>query len=118
MEASRASGPPASGPAAPASWRRHAGVIVLFGALAATLGHPVTGHLSTHLYGSVTEDGAINYWNTWHLGHALRLGQSPFLTDQIFYPMGTNLAFHNHTSVNGVICLVLEPLVGPLASTG
>lgn len=110
------SDPPASGPRPLASLGLHAAVLGLYCAVAAVLGRSLWGGLSSRLYGSVTEDGAVNYWNTWHLGHALASGQSPFLTEQIFHPMGANLAFHNHTAFNGLLCMLLEPLAGPLAA--
>jgi len=107
---------PAADPAPGRAARLHLAVLVLLCGLAAALGRPVIGAPSTRLFGSVTEDGAVNYWNTWHLGHALSSGQSPFLSEQIFAPMGTNLAFHNHTVLNAALCALLEPLTGPLAA--
>ncbi len=95
----------------------HLAVLALLCALTAVLAHPLIWQLDSALYGgSVTEDGAVNYWNTWHFHHAIGQGLGLLTTEQIFHPMGTNLAYHNHMLLNGALCALLRPLAGPLGA--
>ncbi|HXV98336.1 MAG TPA: hypothetical protein VEC93_07925, partial [Anaerolineae bacterium] len=68
---------------------------------------PTVTHLSTHLPGDGGDDPAIA-WNFWWVKHALlNVGQNPFQTDFMFYPIGLNLAFYTLTVLNALTALPL-----------
>ena len=39
-------------------------------------------------------DSAQMVWNLWHVNESISGGHNPYFTDQIFYPVGANLAHH------------------------
>lgn len=98
------------------SWlRRHhstitaAGFLLLFALL---LTYPLPLHLTTRAPGDGSDDPAI-IWNLWWVRHALLdLGQNPFSTDFMFFPIGINLAFYTLTVLNALITLPVQLLFG------
>lgn len=54
-------------------------------------------------------DGWQNYWNLWWVKKALLvLGSSPFFTDYLYPPTGTNLLFHTLNIFNGLWTLPIQ----------
>ncbi|MDM8530630.1 interleukin-like EMT inducer domain-containing protein [Anaerolineales bacterium HSG25] len=75
--------------------------------LAIALTWPVARNLTSHLPGDGGDDPALA-WNIWWLKYALlNLGQSPFPSDSMFYPVGINLAFYTLTPLNGITAMPL-----------
>lgn len=50
-------------------------------------------------------DAYVYLWNTWHFKYKISLGENPFFTNHMFYPVGTSLWMHAHTAFFGVINL-------------
>ncbi|MCB0192429.1 MAG: hypothetical protein KDJ65_10840 [Anaerolineae bacterium] len=73
--------------------------------LAMMLTWPTISHIATHLPGDGGDDPAIA-WNLWWVKYALlNQGQTPFVSDFMFYPIGINLAFYTLTVLNGFTAL-------------
>ncbi len=86
-----------------------AGALVLLGLL---LTYPLPLHWLTHAPGDGSDDPAI-IWNLWWVRHALLdLGQNPFATDYLFFPIGINLTFYTLTFLNALITLPVQLLLG------
>jgi hypothetical protein len=84
--------------------------------LAVVLTWPTTARLATHLPGDGGDDPAIA-WNLWWVRYALlNLGEFPFLTNYMFYPIGVNLAFYTLTVLNAVTALPLTLNLGVVAA--
>ena len=80
--------------------------------LALLLTYPLPLHLTTRAPGDGSDDPAI-IWNLWWVRHALLdLGQNPFSTDFMFFPIGINLAFYTLTTLNALITLPVQLLFG------
>lgn len=85
--------------------KRHLLLAVIYLLLALSLTWPAAAHLTTHLPGDGGDDPAIA-WNLWWLKFALlNLGQNPFHSDYMFYPIGVNLAFYTLTVLNAATAL-------------
>ncbi|NOZ05313.1 MAG: hypothetical protein GXP41_03020, partial [Chloroflexi bacterium] len=86
-----------------------AGALFLLGLL---LTYPLLLHWMTHAPGDGSDDPAI-IWNLWWVRHALLdLGQNPFTTDYLFFPIGINLTFYTLTLLNALITLPVQLLLG------
>lgn len=55
-------------------------------------------------------------WNRWWFSQALGAGVSPYWTDLQYFPDGASLAAQSFSELNVLLGLLLEPLVGPIAS--
>ncbi|MFN8535465.1 MAG: interleukin-like EMT inducer domain-containing protein [Dehalococcoidia bacterium] len=85
--------------------------------LAVVLTWPLGPHLLDHTIGIDVDEG-IFVWNLWWFRFSIfSLGQSPFHTDFIFYPVGVSLVYYTLTLVNGVLSLPLQPFIGPIGAT-
>ncbi|MBC7222979.1 MAG: hypothetical protein H5T59_01660 [Anaerolineae bacterium] len=99
-------------PFAATRWRLHAGVFLSYALLSLLLAYPLAGHFATHVPGDGGDDPALA-WNLWWVPHALlREGQSPFLCDYMFYPLGINLAFYTLTVWNAFLSVPLQATAG------
>ena len=63
-------------------------------------------------------DGDIwqNYWNLWWWKQCLLDGMNPFHTPLLFFPNGTDLVFHTHSSFNQVLSMPVNLLFGEVAA--
>jgi hypothetical protein len=73
-----------------------------FVALAVSFTWPLAAHLTTHVPGSDAGDNLTFVWNFWWMRQALAAGSSFFHTDAIFWPFGTSLLLHTHTSLEAL----------------
>ncbi|MCB0076654.1 MAG: hypothetical protein KDD73_04455 [Anaerolineales bacterium] len=85
---------------------------LLFAALALLLTWPMPLHLATHAIGDGSDDPAI-LWNLWWVRYALLdLGQSPFESAWMFWPLGINLVFYTLTTLHGALTIPIQLLAG------
>lgn len=92
---------------------RVAAVAYLFATLLMTF--PLALHWRTALPAG---DGDIwqNYWNLWWWKQCLLEGMSPFQTQYLFFPNGTDLIFHTHSPFNQVLSMPVNLLFGEAAA--
>ncbi|HUI27912.1 MAG TPA: hypothetical protein VL403_17655, partial [Candidatus Kryptonia bacterium] len=91
-------------------------VLLLFCALALMMTWPLCRHLTTHLPQGM-DDVWQNLWNFWWWKTALvDLHQSPYHTRHLFFPAGTDVAFHTHSEINQLAALPVTLLAGPVAA--
>ena len=98
----------------------HLMALALYGILSLALTWPLVTHLATHVPGSAVwaYDEYTFVWNMWWVKFsALNLGQWPFHTDYIFYPLGIDLISYTLNLFNGLMGLPLQLVLPlPLAS--
>ena len=75
-------------------------------------------HMATHVPGDATQatDYYHFHWNFWWIRHALATGQNIYLTDYVFAPFTSNLAYHTLTPFWYPVWAVIEPLAGTVAA--
>ena len=66
---------------------------LLFLLLAVFITWPLAIHLNSTLPAGT--DSIVHYWNGWWVKEALLDGRSPYYTDQLFFPTGLTLVYHN-----------------------
>ncbi len=89
---------------------RHLGVIALYLLIALITTYPLILHFGDHLIGSPTWalDEFFQAWNNWWFKFAVfDRGVSPFYTDWLFYPQGTNMILYAYTLLHVIL---LQPL--------
>ena len=87
---------------------RHQVAVVALIAFALAFYYRITGHLFTKTWPSDMRDGASFTWNFWYLPSQVLQGRDPFVTNDIFYPLGAPLGFHTYTPL---VSLLSWPLV-------
>jgi hypothetical protein len=93
-------------------WQIHFLVLVAYLALALLLTWPLLLHLTTHVPGNGVDDPPLT-WNLWWVRYALLdLGDNPFDSDYLFYPLGINLGFYTLTLLNGLLSIPLQAAFG------
>ena len=81
-------------------------------ALSLLLTWPLPLHLATHAPGDGSDDPAI-MWNLWWVHYSLtELGQSPFESAWMFWPIGINLVFYTLTTLNGLLSIPIQLAFG------
>ncbi|MCB9077474.1 MAG: hypothetical protein H6631_07775 [Anaerolineaceae bacterium] len=91
--------------------------LIIYVLLALVLTWPTVSHLTAYLPGDGGDDPAIA-WNVWWVKYALlNRGQSPFITNFMFYPIDINLAFYTLTVLNAVTALPLTLNLGVVAAS-
>lgn len=99
-------------------WRRQQAAIlalVAYIGLTAVMTWPLISQLGSHIPGLVG-DSYVHLWTFEFVKNALLSGQTPYFTDQLFYPEGTTLVFHNIAWVNIMAWLGLQAIVGGVAA--
>ncbi|MDL1896653.1 hypothetical protein FBQ82_10285 [Anaerolineae bacterium CFX7] len=89
---------------------RHLGVIALYLLIALVTTYPLILHFGDHLIGSPTWalDEFFQAWNNWWFKFAVfDQGVSPFYSDWLFYPQGTNMILYAYTLLHVIL---LQPL--------
>jgi len=77
----------------------------------AILTWPLLPRFSTHFFAD-TGDGFQNVWNLWWVNKSLtQLHQSPWHTTFLHFPYGTSLLGHLLTPFNGLMAILLLPLI-------
>ncbi len=85
---------------------------LLFLALAFVLTWPLPLYLTTHAPGDGSDDPAM-LWNLWWIRHSLTdLGQNPFESAWMFWPIGINLVFYTLTTLNGLLSIPIQLAFG------
>ncbi len=98
-------------------WKRDLAILGLYLLLAIILTYPLVLHFTTYVPGDGSDDPAL-VWNLWWVKHALvDLGANPFDCDFMFHPIGIDLTFYTLTIVNGLISVVLQPIIGLVATS-
>ena len=71
-------------------------------------------HMATHVPGDETQatDYYHYHWNYWWIRHALATGHTIYLTDYVFAPFTSNLAYHVPTPIFYPVWALLEPITG------
>ncbi|MGB0386417.1 MAG: interleukin-like EMT inducer domain-containing protein [Ardenticatenaceae bacterium] len=73
---------------------------------------PLPQQLATHAPGDGSDDPAI-MWNLWWVYYSLtELGQSPFESAWMFWPIGINLVFYTLTTLNGLLSIPIQLAFG------
>lgn len=91
-------------------------VLTLFVSLTIVLTAPLAFRWTTHLPAG-SGDVFQNYWNFWWWKTALlELGQSPYKTDLLFHPFGTDLIFYTHSSFNMIVSMPINYWLGETAA--
>jgi Dolichyl-phosphate-mannose-protein mannosyltransferase len=73
-----------------------------FALLTALMFWPIVAHLSSRIL-FTGGDGASVMWSWWHIGRQLAHFRDPFSTSGMFFPVGTNLAFHTTSPLVAVL---------------
>jgi hypothetical protein len=95
--------------------REAAAMLIIYGVLTVVMTWPVTAQLSTHLAGG-RDDLMTHQWTFWWIKQALLHGQNPYYTQQIFYPQGVTLLYHNIAWFNIGLWLPLQAVLGGTAA--
>jgi hypothetical protein len=72
----------------------------------------VTETIGTDVWVSNNQDGASFAWNLWNFSHSLSHGHDPFVTQDLFYPVGAPLGFQTYTPLLGLLAWPLIALFG------
>lgn len=98
----------------------HLGVLGLYTLLTLLLTWPLVTRLTSHVPGEATWafDESTFVWNMWWFNFSLlQLGQSPLVSDYIFFPLGIHLTTYTFNLFNAAFGLPLQLSLGlPLAS--
>ncbi len=99
------------------AWLRADGPVVLAYVVATlVMTYPLVTQFNTHIPGS-NGDAFQFPWNIWWFRHAIfDLGQDPFSTNYIFYPLGVSLTFYTLAVLNDVLALPMVPFIGIVAA--
>ncbi|MEM7202504.1 MAG: hypothetical protein AAF628_19690 [Planctomycetota bacterium] len=76
---------------------------------------PALGAFTTHLF-SDGVDGPQNLWNQWWMRRSILQLHSPWVTDQLFFPHGIDLAGATLAPFNGLLSLPLCAVMNPVAA--
>jgi len=76
---------------------------------------PAIASLSERLIGN-NEDTWIFFWNNWWLREALSGDLNLFFTPHLFFPQGASLVAHSNSYLSSILAVIIDPLVGPVAS--
>lgn len=80
----------------------------------AVVAWPLLAGLGTRMQG--LGDAGSFMWGFWWLREALATGQDPFVTDMIFAPVGTPLAFHTGMPLVAAASIPLQALTGTVVA--
>ncbi|MCA1553668.1 MAG: hypothetical protein LC737_04750, partial [Chloroflexi bacterium] len=95
-------------------------IFVVYFLLAILFTYPLVFHLTTQapVGEAWTYDGYSMLWNIWWFQHALLvLNANPFVTNSIFFPIGTPLYLHSYTLLSDLLALPLLPFVGVVTAS-
>ena len=96
----------------PGGVREHLVPLTALAAMTVALFWPVIRHFNTRVI-YAGGDGANVMWAWSHVSNDLVHLRNPFVTADIFYPVGTNLAFHTMSPLVIVLLLPVIRLFGP-----
>lgn len=96
----------------------HLKVIIIFSLLTVLLTWPLIAYFNTHVPGDGSDDPALA-WNLWWIKYQLidQAHLDIFHTNQMFYPLGINLAFYTLTPLNGLLSIPLQTSLNLVIST-
>jgi hypothetical protein len=90
-------------------------VLLVYGLLAVVMTWPAAARLGTHLVGG-GDDTILNQWIFWWVKRCIALGENPFYTDLLFYPVGVSQTVQNIAWLNIALWLPLQGIVGGSAA--
>jgi hypothetical protein len=92
---------------------RDLGAVVALIAFVLTFYYRVTATLGSKTeWVSNNEDGASFAWNLWYFSRQISQGHDPFVTHDIFFPVGAPLGFHTYTPLLGLLAWPLIAIFG------
>ncbi len=95
-------------------WRRHVGVLALYGLLALAMTWPLARQLGSAIPGD-SFDGWQNVWNLWWMREAwLVEHRSAYWTALLHFPTGVDLRFQTMAPFNGLATLPIQLTFGLL----
>lgn len=89
--------------------------VAVFALAAVVLTWPVAWKVGEGMAGDGA-DANLFVWNHWWFAKALSEGESPWWTDQIYWPTGTSLVLHTLSPYHALLALPLAPLIGHVAA--
>jgi hypothetical protein len=92
--------------------RRHAPQVAGLIAFTLTFYWRVTTSLGTNKWPSNLQDGASFAWNLWYFSKQVTHFHDPFVTHDLFFPIGAPLGFHTYTPLLGLIAWPFIKLFG------
>lgn len=99
-----------------APFKKYFLLLAFYLVLALVLTYPLALQLQTHIPGHDT-DGPAQTWSLWWTRYALLdLGQAPFTTDYLFYPVGLNLVAYTPVFLNGILSIPLQQTFGVIVA--
>lgn len=96
-------------------WQRTAFVGIAYALLVVVMTWPSISALGQRLIGD-NEDVWIFFWNNWWLREALSGDLNLFFTPHLFFPQGASLVAHSNSYLSSILAVIIDPLVGPVAS--
>ena len=90
--------------------RRHALAFLGFTAMTAAFFWPIVRHFPTRVL--FAGDGNAIVWSYWAMPRAALRGDNPFLTTDIYFPVGANLAVHATTPAQQLLTWPAQHLFG------
>lgn len=93
------------------------GVLLFYLALAVGLTWPVVRYVGSR-YPGHGNDLILFPWQFWRLRRDLLVGESPFFTTLLYYPLGVSLAYSNTPWALFALWLPIQAAVGPVAAYG
>ena len=100
--------------AASGAWRRHVGVLALYGLLALAMTWPLARQVGTAIPGD-SFDGWQNVWNLWWMREAWLVQHgSAYCTSLLHAPTGVDLRFQTMAPFNGLATLPIQLTAGLL----
>jgi len=88
-------------------------IFLLYCLLAIFFTYPLIFHLFTHMQGA--GDGFYFMWTLWWFPYSIMTGQNPLINNTIFHP-APEVRLIWGTAVNEIPAMVMEPLLGPVAT--
>ncbi len=94
--------------------RRHLPAMAAYAAMTAVVLWPAVVHFSSRPMVDVA-DGSVFRWIWWAMPRALGRGDNPYATDQMFHPVGADLATTTSAPLVSALTWPLQALLGPAA---
>lgn len=88
----------------------------LFSAIGVWTLAPVLADLHGSIPGAGLGDNAAGFWNAWWFTRAVEAGNSPYWTDRLFAPFGTQLSLHTHATTHSVLAWAMSPFTSLVAA--
>lgn len=67
--------------------------------------YPLVFHMNSGMIGEYPGDSLNYIWNIFTFWNEIKMGNNPFFTKMIFYPIGANLTFHTYAPLVSIVAL-------------